>query len=206
MGVGKSGDGEWMGVGWNWKTGMISDCDELQENQRKNGPLTVKTPSPPCTGSPPAWRMQGGVWLAHFLRLILRRRRSLPPALPLSRLPLRGRSQAGRKAPQSLARQRLRANAEKVQKPAFTAAKVGQDQAGIMGRIKRRAAKFPPVEVGEVGEGVARGSPGAVLLPSCPAPAMHPNAQQGQPLPACQAGRRAKAGISVSVQKTPVKD
>ena len=47
---------------------------------------------------------------------------------------------------------------------------MGQDQAGIMSRIKRRAAKFPPVEVGEVGEGVARGSPGAVLLPSCHAP------------------------------------
>ena len=46
MGVGKSGDGEWMGVGWNWKTGMISDCYQLQENQRKNGPLAVKTPSP----------------------------------------------------------------------------------------------------------------------------------------------------------------
>ena len=72
MGVGKSGDGEWMGVGWNWKMGMISDCYQLQENQRKNGPLTVKTP-PPCTGSPPAWWMQGGRWWAHCLRLILRR-------------------------------------------------------------------------------------------------------------------------------------
>lgn len=41
-------------------------------------------------------------------------------------------------------------------------------------------------EVGEVGEGVARGSPGAVLLPSCPTPAMHqyraacPTVKQGE--------------------------
>lgn len=28
--------------------GMISDCYQLQENQRKNGPLAVKTPSPPA--------------------------------------------------------------------------------------------------------------------------------------------------------------
>ena len=72
----------------DWKMGMISDCYQLQENQRKNDPLTVKTPSPPCTGSPPAWWMQGGRLRAHCLRLILRRRRSLPPALPLSRFPL----------------------------------------------------------------------------------------------------------------------
>ena len=106
---------------------------------------------------------------------------------------------------QSLAHQRLRANAEKVQFPAFTAAKTGQDQAGIMGRIKHRAAKFPPVEVGEVGEvgeGVARGSPGAVLLPSCPCSGHAPIPRS---MSDCQAGRRAKAGISVSVQKTPVK-
>lgn len=44
----KSGDGEWMGVGWNWKTGMISDYDELQKNQTQNGPLTVKTPPLPA--------------------------------------------------------------------------------------------------------------------------------------------------------------
>ena len=30
----------------DWKMGMISDCYQLQENQRKNDPLTVKTPPP----------------------------------------------------------------------------------------------------------------------------------------------------------------
>ena len=98
------GDGKgWgvKGVKGDWKMGMISDCYQLQENQRKNGPLTVKTP-PPCTGSPPAWWMQGGRWWAHCLRLLLRRRRSLPPALPLPCFPLRGRSQAGRKSRKAL--------------------------------------------------------------------------------------------------------
>lgn len=94
--------GRWDGMGWgNWEMGMISDCYQLQENQRKNGPLAVKTPSPPCTGSPPAGWAQGGRWRAHCLRLILRRRRSLPPA-PLPCFPIRGRSQAGRKSRKAL--------------------------------------------------------------------------------------------------------
>ena len=55
-GVGREGEWEveWgVGMGWvgemgreDWKMGMISDCYQLQENQRKNDPLTVKTPSP----------------------------------------------------------------------------------------------------------------------------------------------------------------
>lgn len=62
MGVGKSGDGEWMGVGWDWKMGMISDCDELQKNQAQNDPLTVKTPPPPALVPllPGGYRAAGG--------------------------------------------------------------------------------------------------------------------------------------------------
>ena len=169
---------------------MISDCYQLQENQRKNGPLTVKTP-PPLHWFP-SCLVDAGRQVVGALSPADPPAAALPSSSPPPVTLPAGRSPAGQEAPQTLAAQGFPANAEKVQKPAFTAAKMGQDQAGIMGRIKRRAAKFPPVEVGEVGEGVARGSSGAVLLPSCPAPAMHPNAQQGQPLPACQAGRRAK--------------
>lgn len=111
-------------MGWDWKTGMISDCDELQKNQAQNDPLTVKTP-PPCTGSPPAWWIQGGRWRAHCLRLILRRRRSLPPA-PMPCFPIRGRSPAGQEAPKSLAAQGFLANAEKVQIPALTEGQAGR--------------------------------------------------------------------------------
>ena len=56
-GIEGEGGGWWKGdgKGWgvkgvkgDWKMGMISDCDELQENQRKNDPLTVKTPPHPA--------------------------------------------------------------------------------------------------------------------------------------------------------------
>ena len=103
---------------------MISDCYQLQENQRKNDPLTVKTP-PPCTGSPPA-TADAGRQVAGTLSP------ADPPAAALSSsgpppvtLPA-GRIQAGCKAPQSLARQRLPANAEKVQIPALTEGQTGR--------------------------------------------------------------------------------
>lgn len=43
---GWEGMGGVKGVKGDWKMGMISDCYQLQENQRKNDPLTVKTPPP----------------------------------------------------------------------------------------------------------------------------------------------------------------
>ena len=58
-------------------------------------------------------------------------------------LPATGAKTSRAQAPQTLATQGFPANAEKVQKPAFTAAKMGQDQAGIMGRIKRMGVWFP---------------------------------------------------------------
>ena len=122
-------------------------------------------------------------------------------------LPATGAKSSRAQAPQTLAAQGFLANAEKVQFPALTAAKMGPFMAGI----KRRAAKFPPVEVGEVGEGVARGSPGTVLLPSCP-PALlpysghTPKRAAGAAPPRMSSRAKGKADISVSVQKTPVKE
>lgn len=164
--------------------GMNSDCYQLRRMAIFGKSGTVKTPSP--LHGLPSCLADAGRQVVDALSPADPPAAALPSSGPPPAMLPAGRIQAGCKAPQSLARQRLPANAEKVQKPAFTAAKAGQDQAGIMGRIKRRAAKFPPVEVGEVGEGVARGSPGAVLLPFCPTPAMHqyraacPTVKQGE--------------------------
>lgn len=117
MGVGKSGDGEWMGVKGDWKMGMISDYDELQKNQAQNDPLTVKTPPPPAR----APLLPGGCRAAGYAAGVM------SPAVPApAPAPAPAGVAPGVRSPTSLAHQRLRANAEKVQIPALTEGQTGQ--------------------------------------------------------------------------------
>ena len=112
------------GVKGDWKMGMISDCYQLQENQRKNDPLTVKTPSPLHWF--PSCLVDAGRQVAGALSPADPPAAALPSSSPPSVTLPAGRIQTGCKAPQSLARQRLPANAEKVQIPALTEGQVVQ--------------------------------------------------------------------------------
>ena len=176
----------------DWKMGMISDCDELQKNQAQNDPLTVKTPSPLHWF--PSCLVDAGRQVAGALSPADPPAAALPSSgPPPAMLPAMGSNSSRAQVPQSLAPQGFLANAEKVQIPAFTRAKVRQIDRGSRAGSRAGRRSFPPVEVGEVGEvgeDVARGSPGAVLLSSCPAPVHAPISRN---MPACQAGRRAKA-------------
>lgn len=183
--------------------GMISDCYQLQENQRKNGPLAVKTPSPP------ALSIRLPCWPA--VRRI-RPRRSLSPSraaspyhlprpmpCPCTNFPPSVRSPAGQEVPQTLAAQGSPANAEKVQIPALTEGQTGRRWCRWAGSCAGHAGVSP-------GRSRARGSPWC-FSPSCP-PALLRPCTQTRSMSCCliEQGRRAKGAISVSVAKTPVKE
>ena len=103
---------------------MISDCYQLQENQRKNGPLTVKTPSPLHWF--PSCLVDAGRQVVGALSPADPPAAALPSSSPPPVTLPAGRSPAGQEAPQTLAAQGFPANAEKVQIPAFTEAKTGR--------------------------------------------------------------------------------
>ena len=191
-GLGRVGMGsgwEVKGVKGDWKMGMISDCYQLQENQRKNDPLTVKTPSPLHWF--PSCLVDAGRQVAGALSPADPPAASLPSSgPPLLCFPLWGRIQAGPKVPQSLAAQGFRANAEKVQKPAFTAATAWRRWCRWAGSCRPRIW----------GKGFPWCHPPA-LLPSCPTPAMHPNAQPVRVLLSDRAGRRSGGAFPFRYRK-----
>lgn len=163
--------------------GMISDCDELQKNRAQNDPLTVKTPPPPARVPllPGGRRAAGGGRTvsggssgggAPLLR---------PSTCHASRYG--GEVQQGKKP-----RKALRVNGSWRMPKRYKFQHSPGEGVALYGRDQAQGGEVG--EVGEVGEGVARGSPGAVLLPSCPAPAMLPNAQPVRVLLHDRAGRR----------------
>ena len=169
--------------------GMISDCYQLQENQRKNGPLAVKTPPPPALSVRlPCWP---AVRRIHPRRSLAPSRAAphlltCPPALCLAPVPTpaaRAKS-SGARSPVNPCGARLPGECRKGTNSSIHGCEDGAQVGAICLRSCAGHAGVSP------GRSRAEGS--SALLPSCPTPAMHPNAQQGQPLPACQAGRRAK--------------
>lgn len=190
-------------MGWDWKTGMISDCYQLQENQRKNDPLAVKTPSPLHWF--PSCLVDAGRQVVGALSPADPPAAALPSSGPPPVTLPAGRIQAGCKAPQSLARQRLRANAEKVQFPAFTAAKMGRRWCPWAGsnRPRRCGKGFPwclcPFSPSPL---LILCAPALlILLPSCPAPATHQNAQPVRVLLPDRAGRRSGGAFPFRYRK-----
>ena len=188
-GIGKSGDWEWMGGGGNWKTGMISDCYQLQENQRKNGPLAVKTPPPP------AWAARLPCWPA------VRRpypRRSLAPsraALPLLTIP--------RPMPCPVQLPAARANSSRARSPANPCGIRLPEQMlkryrNQHSRRRRRGPLWPRSSAGRRSFPRSKWAKwakvwqGAPLVPSSCPPALLRPCTQTRSMPACQAGRRAK--------------
>ena len=125
--------------------GMISDCYQLQENQRKNGHLAVKTPSPLHWF--PSCLVDAGRQVAGALSPADPPAAALPSSgPPPAMLPAMGSNSSRAQVPQTLAAQCFLANAEKVQIPAFTRRRrgeCGRDMSGIM----CRAAWLPLVEV-----------------------------------------------------------
>ena len=96
-------------------------------------------------------------------------------------LPAMGSNSSRAQVPQSLAAQGFLANAEKVQIPAFTRAKVRQIDRGSRAGLRAGRRSFPR-------SNWCRGAPWRfpsscppALLPSCPTPAIHPNAQHAYP-------------------------
>ena len=175
-----------MGVGWNWKTGMISDCYQLQENQRKNDPLTVKTPSPLSGLSvSPAGLSCGGYAPGEFSpRLAQRFPCSLSPApAPIPRRPCK--VQQGKKSHKPLRHKASRRMPKRYNFQHSRRRRWGRIKPGSWAGSSAWGYGSP----GRSGRSGARGSPGAVLLPSCPAPVHAPISRNR---PACQAGRRAK--------------
>lgn len=144
---------------------MISDCYQLQENQRKNGPLAVKTPPPP------AWAARLPCWPA------VRRpypRRSLAPsraALPLLTIP--------RPMPCPVQLPAARANSSRARSPANPCASTapGECRKGTISSIDRRAGGAQMAQVGKIKQAAKMGQ-GVPLVPSSCPPATHPNAQR----------------------------
>ena len=128
-----------------------------------------------------------------------------PPAM----LPATGAKSSRAQVPQSLARQRLRANAEKVQIPAFIAAKVRQIDRGSSrdhGQDQAQGGEVSPGRSGRSGRRCDKG------LPWCRPPALlpysghAPKRAAGAAPPRMSSRAKGKADISVSARKTPVKE
>ena len=179
---------------------MISDCYQLQENQRKNDPLTVKTPPPPAWAARlPCWpavrRPYARRSLAHFAQRLpcFLSPAPCPAPAPIPRRPCK--VQQGKNPHKPLRRKASRRMPKRYRNQHSRRRRWGRIKPGSWAGSSAWGYGSP----GRSGRSGARGSPGAFLLPSCHAPIP-------RSMSASQAGRRAKAGISVSVQKAPVKE
>lgn len=148
---------------------MNSDCYQLQENQRKNDPLTVKTP-PPCLGcpSPLLASLAENIPPANHPPPLRQRFPCSPCPCPCINSPA-ARAKSSRasraKTPQTLAAQGFPVNAEKVQFPAFTAAKVGRTWALYVRDHAQGCRASPGRRCPNSCECRARCPPGACLPP-----------------------------------------
>lgn len=165
----------------DWKMGMISDCYQLPPLVEIGNSTAVKTPPPlPVYPSP----------------LLASRAEDMPPAnsrplcaasplppiprpcpCPFTNSPPSVRSPAGQEAPQTLAAQGFPANAEKVQIPAFTRAKVRQIDRGSRAGSSAGRQSFPRSKWAKWAKW-AKMWQGAPLVPSSCPPALLPSMHQ----------------------------
>ena len=162
-----------MRVKGDWKMGMISDCYQLQENQRKNDPLTVKTPSPLHWF--PSCLVDAGRQVVGALSPADPPAASLPSSGPPAMLPDTGAKSSRARSPAKPCASTAPGECRKGTNSSIHPGEGETDRQRITGRITGMAAKFPPVEVVEVVQRVLLAL--RVLLPSCP-PALLPSMHQ----------------------------
>lgn len=177
--------------------GMISDCYQLQENQRKNDPLTVETPPPPAGADRlPCWPAVRRTYprrsLAPFAqRLPFHLSPALAPApATIPRRPCE--VQQGKKPRKPLRRKaswRMPKRYRNQHSRRRRLGECGRDMSEIM---RRPCGRFPWSKS-------CRGFSWR-FASSCPPDLLRP-CTQTRSMPACQAGRRVKTAFPIRYRK-----
>ena len=178
---------------------MISDCDELQKNRTQNDPLTVKTP-PPLHWFP-SYLVDAGRQVAGALSPADPPAASLPSSGLPAMLPDTGANSSRARSPANPCGARLPGECRKGTETSIHQAKVRQIDRGSRAGSRAGRRSFPRSKWAKVGQGVPLPSCPPALLPSCPAPAIHPNAQPMHLLLHDRTGRRSGGAFPFRYRK-----